>query len=463
MADSPRTQTPCLSLQKWWITDRPRSGWHIVLGVLIWAILSHSQCIFAQLDFEKAPINYGQVQTHDPIAKFIQRLNKGEAQLEYSPKFGWLPSILENMEVPIESQVMVFSKTSLQLHRIGPRTPRAIYFNDEVYIGFCQGGDVVEIAATDPDLGGVFYTLDQSPTPQPQIIADRGQCLTCHATNRTQNVPGFLVRSIFSDANGRPRSGTRTYVTDHSSPFEQRYGGWYVTGQHGTIRHMGNVIAPDRNEPESIDREAGANLNCLDEYFDGRPYLSKHSDLVALMMLEHQSQMHNILARAAIETRIAEHYDQGINEALGRPIDTVSESTKRRIAAAGEMLVRYMLFADEERLPNPVTGTSDYCQTFESLPIPKDNQGRHLRELDLQTRLLKYPCSYLIYTEAFDALPTDMLAFVRDRLSTILNSPVVPEGYERLQLVDLQNIREILNETKPGFLTPANDFTTASR
>lgn len=417
----------------------------------------------AQVDYEKAPISYGQAQPTDRVAQLAAAVEAGTVQLEYSKEHGWLPSLLKELDISVESQLLVFSKTSLQLHKISPRTPRALYFNDDIYVGWCQRGDLVEIAATDSQLGAVFYTVDQKPGARPEIRRDRGGCLTCHATYRTQGVPGFLVRSIYSDSNGRPRSGTRTFVTDHTTEFEKRFGGWYVSGEHGDMLHMGNIIARDRLDPETLDRQQGANCKDLSTLCRTSPYLTEHSDLVALMVLEHQSQMHNLIARANFETRIATHYDRGINEALGRPLDTVSPSTGRRIASAGEKLVRYMLFADELELENPVSGTSQFVEQFQTLDHDtsrEDSQGRSLRQFDLKRRMFKYPCSYLIYTPAFDALPEPMAVYVRQRLTEILMADEAPEGYERLSNEDRQAIREILLETKPGYLESAPPLLT---
>ena len=418
-------------------------------------ILVPASKLIAQVGYEKAPINYAQAQPSDSVQKLIEAIESGRVKLEYSSEHGWLPSVLEQLNISTESQLLVFSKTSLQLHKISPRTPRALYFNDEVYVGWCQRGDVLEIAATDPNLGAVFYTIDQNDAEAVKIQRDRGGCLTCHATHRTQGVPGFLVRSIYPDNSGRPRTGTRTFVTDHTSPFEQRFGGWYVSGEHGAMRHMGNLIARDRSDPESMDRELGANAADLSEFCDTAPYLTDHSDIVALMLLEHQSQMHNFIARASMEARIASYYDRGINEALDRPLDTVSPSTQRRIAAAGEKLVRYMLFADEIPLTNSISGHSGFVEQFQSNQLHAaqfDSQGRSLRELDLQTRLLKYPCSYLIHSDAFDALPESMAKFVRDRLKEVLTSSESTEGFEHLSNADRANIISILSETKPGYI-----------
>ncbi len=423
------------------------AGFQCVLACL--CVLPNTS--WAQFDFEKPPINYGEVDAHDRVAALATAIQKGEVQFKYDEHHGWLPDVLKHLQVSEQSQVLVFSKTSLQLHKISPRTPRALYFNDDVYVGWCQQGDVVELAATDPELGAVFYTMDQQADAPPRIVRDRGQCLTCHATARTQGVPGYLIRSVYPDINGRPRTGSRTYVTDHSSPFEQRWGGWYVTGSHGTMRHLGNVRSNDRLEPELMDVEAGANQQTLDKLINTDPYLTEHSDLIALLVLEHQSQMHNLIARASMEARTATHYDRGINEALGRPIDTVSESTTRRIQSASEALVRYMLFADEVELTNPISGTSKFADQFvESAKL--DQQGRSLRELDLEHHLLKYPCSYLIYSEAFERMPQPVMDCVKRRVTEVLTATEVPAGYERLTDAQRAAIAEILRETKPGFL-----------
>ena len=405
----------------------------------------------AQFDFEKSPINYGEVVAHDRVAALASAIEKGEIQFKFDARHGWLPEVLKHLQVSEESQVLVFSKTSLQLHKISPRTPRALYFNDDVYVGWCQQGDVVELAATDPELGAVFYTMDQDAEGPPRIVRDRGQCLTCHATARTQGIPGYLIRSVYPDFNGRPRAGSRTYVTDHASPFEQRWGGWYVTGSHGQMRHLGNVRANDRQDPELMDVDAGANQPTLQKLIDTEPYLTEHSDLVALLVLEHQSQLHNLIARASMEARMAAYYDHGINEALGRPLDAVSESTTRRINSASEALVRYMLFADEVELMSPISGTSKYAEKFVAA-AKLDQQGRSLRELDLKHQLLKNPCSYLIYSEAFDRMQLPVMEYVKRRVTEVLTSPNVPAGYERLTDNQRAAIAEILRDTKPGFL-----------
>lgn len=404
---------------------------------------------WAQLDFEKEPINYGSGPAADPVAELQSRLDAGDASLEFDKKTGYLRAVLKALNISASSQVLVKSKTSFQLRKISPRRPRALYFNDLSYVGWVQGGDVVELMTTDPLQGEVFYTLAQEELEQPKFIRDRGQCIVCHASSRTQGVPGGLVRSVFVDAGGQPQFGSGTFTIDHRSPFRERWGGWYVTGTHGKMRHMGNVIAKDRQNPEALDREEGANVTDLSAHVDVSPYLTAHSDIVALMVLEHQSQMQNLLTLASFECRTAAHYDSVMNEALDRPADFVSETTQRRIASAGDKLIRYMLFAEEFALTDPVAGTSSFTEEFQAQG-PRDSRGRSLRDFDLQTRMFKYPCSYLIYSPTFDQLPPPMKGYVADRLRDILTGNKSERAFSHLSAEDRRVIWAILQETKPS-------------
>ncbi len=402
----------------------------------------------AQIEFEREPINYGQGPSDDPVAALQAQIDAGDAELEYAQGQGYLPAVLKALGVGTSSQVLVHSQTSFQQRLISPRRPRALYFNDESYVGWVQDGDVLEIMTTDPQQGEVFYTLLQSKTDKPEFIRDRGQCIVCHASSRTQDVPGGVVRSVFVNAGGRPLFGSGTYDIDHTSPFEKRWGGYYVTGTHGEMRHMGNVFAKDRSNPEKLDREEGANITELSDRLNVSPYLTPHSDLVALMVLEHQTQMQNLITRANYETRSAQHYDKVMNELLEQPPTHVSDSTKRRIASAGDKLVRYMLFAEEFPLTSPVAGTSEFAKEFVELG-PRDEQGRSLRDFDLNTRMFKHPCSYLIYSRSFDGLPTEMKSYVSRRLKEILTGKDQSEEFSHLSAEDRVAILEILSETKP--------------
>lgn len=405
----------------------------------------------AQIEFEAAPINYESAEVNNRVTRLQKQLDAGEVKLAPDPNHGYLDSVLKLLNVPTSSQVMVFSKTSLQLRRIMPSRPRAVYFSDDMYIGYCQQGDVLEVAAQDPQQGTIFYTLSQPDVEadaKPTFVRDRGQCLTCHASSRTQGVPGLLVRSVFSDAGGHPLLGSGTFNTDHTSPFSHRWGGWYVTGNHGSMRHMGNVIA-NRKAPEDLDREAGANVTDLNKIVSVGHYITPHSDLVALMVLEHQVQMHNFITLANFETRNALHHDQIMNKALEREMDYRSELTDRRISNVSEKLVKYLLLCGEAKLDCPVSGTSEFTQEFPTRG-PRDSKGRSLRDLDLQTRLFKHPCSYLIYSDGFTQLPPEVKGDVLKRLRAVLTGENQSEEFAHLTSSDRQTIHEILKDTLPG-------------
>ncbi|NNJ26810.1 hypothetical protein [Alienimonas chondri] len=399
-------------------------------------------------DYSGAPIHYETAEVHDRVARLSRAIDAGEAELTFDGEHGYLKSVLDALDVPVSSQTLVFSKTSMQRNDISPRTPRAIYFNDDVYIGYNQRGKVLELAATDAKQGATFYTLEQSEDEPPKFIRDRGNCLTCHSSTRTQNVPGYLIRSVFADAGGQPEFGSGTFTTDHASPLHERWGGWYVTGTHGDLRHMGNVIYNKRER--DLDREAGANVTSLEGLVSTEPYLSPHSDIVALMVMEHQTQMHNALAWANYETRRALHQSSVMNEALDRPADYVSATSRRRIDSAADQAVEYLLFRDEFPLTSPIAGTSRFAKDFAARG-PRDARGRSLRELDLETRMFKYPCSYLIYSDAFDALPDEVRGLILSKLHAVLTGQENGEDDPRMTPADRQAVLEILIDTKPEF------------
>jgi hypothetical protein len=403
----------------------------------------------AEIPFEREPINYLTSTAHDPVAQLQERLQNKKVTLRHDDRQGYLKSVLESLNVPVSSQVLVFSKTSFQRTRIAPDTPRALYFNDDVYVGFVQGSDVLEFSAVDPQLGGTFYLLEQTQTPTPTFLRQTHDCLQCHASGKTLDVPGHLVRSVYPEASGEPAFNAGTFSTSHESPLAERWGGWYVTGTHGKQTHLGNVLVTDHEHPEKLNTKAGANLMDLSAKFDTSAYLTGGSDLVALMVLEHQVKMHNLITLANFQAKIAIHYARAINKALGDPEDTISETTARRFQGPAEDLVKYMLFVEEAPLSEPVHGTSSFEKDFPARG-PRDRQGRSLRDFDLKSRLFRYPCSCLVYSKAFDALPGVVKDFVYRRLWEILSGKDQSEAYSRRTPEERKAILEILRETKKG-------------
>jgi hypothetical protein len=372
-------------------------------------------------------IRYDSTPSRDPIAQLNERLKRGEARLERRGPSGYLQSVLEALHVPVESQMLVFSKTSFQAPKIGPRNPRAIYFNDTVSVGWVRGGEVLEFVGQDPTQGAVFYTMSQaSDTP---VFERSDSCVSCHASEATHYVPGMFIGSVFPGVDGTTMYGP-AYTTDHRSPFEIRWGGWFVTGTHKAARHMGNAVASNPSDLTAMITPQTVHVTDLEGRFDRTGYLSLHSDLVALLVIEHQAKMLNLITRVGWEARIGE-------KESGRTLDQ----------AAAE-LVDYLLFVDEATLPGPITGTSRFAEVF-TAQGPRDSRGRSLRELSLEKRLLRYPCSYLIYSQPFDGMPANAKAAVYDRLWEILSGQERDTRYDVLTAADRRAIREILNETKP--------------
>jgi hypothetical protein len=365
----------------------------------------------------------------DPVARLQQRLDRGEARLEYAAPGGWLQSVLKHLNVPVSSQALVFSRTSLQAHHVSPANPRAIYFNDDVYVGWIRGAELIEISVADAVNGANFYLLEQQPSGRPKFVAETS-CMRCHAAGNSRFVPGHFVRSIAPEG-----AEAGSFITDHASPFAERWGGWYVTGTHGEGPHLGKPLPPG----------GPAGAECQP---DLSHHASPHSDIVALMTLAHQTQMQNLIAALGHETRIALAEQAELDRAARRPPGEWAASTRRRIHFAADEMLRYLLFVDEVRLNAPVTGASAFAQDFIAAG-PRDSRGRSLRDFDLRRRLFRYPCSYLIYSEAFDQLPPPALDYVYRRLWLILTGQAKEKEFASLAEADRRAILGILLETKP--------------
>lgn len=294
----------------------------------------------------------------------------------------------------------------------------------------------MDVIAMDPRKGPIFYTLDQRPEASPHFVR-RNECLTqCHLGPKTLNVPGLFIRSTLTSAQGRALDEIRDFVPGHNSPLEKRWAGWYVTGTHEGDRHLGNTW---RNPIQDEIPALSSNRTNLVSLVDTKHYLSPHSDSVALLVLDHAVRMQNLITQAAYETRLA----RAIPGAA--PTDA-----PQRIARAGEALLTYLLFRDEAPLHGKVTGTSGFTQEFPRLG-PRDLAGRSLRDFDLERRLFRYPCSFLIYSESFDQLPEEMKSYMYTRLGQILDGKDHTGLYATLTETDRAAVREILLATKPEF------------
>lgn len=386
------------------------------------------------MPFDEDTIAYSKATANDAVARLQKKLDSGETRLKFEEKFGYLRSVLKEFRVSDASQMLVFSKTSLQRERISPHNPRSLYFADDVYVGFISGAPLMEIATADPKLGGVFYTLEQKKAEHPRFVRN-DQCLECHASAKTMGVPGHLVRSFATDESGVIELSTGTSLVNHRTPFTERWGGWYVTGRNGQQIHRGNLIGADAFERQLKEPNYLGNITDLSRFFEVSNYLRNQSDIVALMVLEHQSHMHNFITRLNYEATLALQQYGHLNY------------LKNTVTA----FLKYVFFTEEVELKNPVAGSPDFVKDFTAAG-PRDKQGRSLRDFDLQTRMFKYPCSYLICSEAFDGLPKSMKSYVVGRLHDVLTGKDQSADFERLTPETRRAILEILTDTKPDFV-----------
>ena len=337
--------------------------------------------------------------------------------IPFRPVSGYLPGLLSSLAVPIESQVSVFSRTSAQAHLISPENPRVIYFSDDAAVGWVRGSPVVEVARTDPEHGIAFYTVRQDQQVKPVLTPAEG-CTACHQSAATLGVPGLLT---LSTVEGHVEGAAPvSVVTDHRTPLETRWGGWYVTGRSTGWKHQGNRVGQ------------GWLVSLYDQFYD-EGYVGQYSDIVALMVLEHQTRMTNLLTL------------------LGRQVKTGApgDEVKRTIAET----VDYMLFVDEASLPARIIGTSGFAEYLAALG-PRDAKGRSLRDFDLKTRLFRYPCSYMVYSKLFQQLPQAAKDAIYDRLIEILSDDGMTDvRYARLNSDARHAISNILADTQAGFVT----------
>lgn len=403
----------------------------------------------AQDDYERPPISYSQSTPDNAIERLQARIDRGENRLKHDDALGYLPSVLAELAVPASSQTLVFSKTSLQQSRIRPANPRALYFNDDVYVGYVRSGDVVELSVADPQLGAVFYTLDQAAQERPRFIRQNEDCLICHGGSQTRGAPGHIMRSVYPGPSGQPIFSAGSHRVDHTTRFEQRWGGWYVTGRHGTATHLGNITYRERPEGDAADDTAGLNVVDLTDRLPASGYLSAHSDLVALMVLAHQVFAHNVITKASFDARSALFRETALNRELNEPVGHRWPSTNTVLDAAANAIVECFLFCDEAKLSASLEGTSGFAAEFTARG-PTDARSRSLRQFDLESRLFKHPCSYLIYTDSFDALPEEVRERFWSRMAAVLSGTDQSETFVHLTTADRTAIREILAATKRG-------------
>lgn len=389
-------------------------------------------------DLDSEAHRYWTRELEDPFSRAIGAIEDGEVGLDRSGELAFLGSLLNAFDIPAASQLLVFSTTSLQLSLISPRNPRAIYFNEDLYIGYIPGGRI-EIVSIDPNLGGIFYIFE---VPRPgagaaALSVDRSRrCMNCHADTQTRDVPGLTISSVVPGPRGGSMDSFRDELSGHQIPFSSRFGGWHVTGDHHLGKHWGNLIG------NFVDGELVTQPVLAGERFDFSRYLVETSDILAHLLLEHQIGFLNRVFEATYRAR------SYVFASGGGPLTDAQEASLDRVA---DELVRYLLFADEAALPGDgLAGDAALVEAF-LRKKKEDPEGRSLRDLDLRSRMFTYRCSYMIYSEAFAAMPAPVRGRVWSRLGKALGVDRSETGnFDYLPAAEKLAIRSILRNTLAG-------------
>jgi hypothetical protein len=437
------------------------------------------------LPFADEPINYRAENLNDPVARLEKQIESGEATLSFEGDNGYLKSVLELLKVPVESQTLVFSKTSFQYPKITADHPRALYYNDDVYVGKVHDGKAIELVSFDARQGAIFYLLDEHKVDKPVFQRAELDCTQCHIAAGTRGIPGVLLRSVYPSAGGTVVPGAPTYITDQDSPLAERWGGWFVSGKAGepSLSMANSAVAASATSASALasDFAAPTLVPWVDQTYQAKDYLLPGSDPVALLVLAHQTQMHNLITLTNYKTRIALYNlakqgvatqtTQGTASTVAAPpsspataITALPDAIRRQFERPAEQLLRYLLFASESTLSGldfPSLVASPFAKEFAARGL-RDSQGRSLRDFDLKQRIFRYPCSYLIYSDDFDAIPEPAKGYVYHRLLQILSGQDQSEDFARRSAAERRAILEIVLETKPGLPPEWQDYAHAN-
>jgi hypothetical protein len=423
----------------------------LLFGLLASLALAAAQAQGIRYEAEYPTIGYADRPTHNAIARLQERINRGDVHLEFRAPRGYLDSVLEALGIDAGSQTLVYSKTSLQLDLIRGATPRAIYFDDDTYVAWIPGTRFLEIATMDRLVGPVFYTLSNTSPEELRIDRETSRCLTCHDTwgMTGGGVPTFLFLSTLVDQHGESLTGQPGADTGDRSPIRGRWAGWYVTGEPTKQPHLGNILVEpdvDISRPETL---SPGNVESVKTLFDTSSYLTDKSDIVALLVFEHQAYVGNLMTRANYKSRTLLNRN-GLDPAKTLTWSAVPEAVQKSMKAMFEPLLQAMLFVGAAQPEGGIRGSSGFDRWFEAKGR-KDAAGRSLRELDLNTRVFKHPLSYLIYSESFDGLPPFAKDYVYRRLSDVLNGRDQSPAFAHISAEERRTLLEILMATKRDF------------
>jgi hypothetical protein len=396
----------------------------LATGLLLAATADAAEVTFS--DLESPPHRYLERTPADRFTRLTPALESGDLQLDRTSEKAFLRGLLERLEIPASSQLLVFSTTSLQLRFITPENPRALYFNEDTYVGYVPGGRI-EIVSLDPDLGGIFHLFDVPKGTTPVRVERSDRCMNCHAREDTGFIPGLVVKSVVPGTTGGSLDSFRRGITGHGVPLSDRFGGWHVTGLDRFTNHWGNLLGVlDDRQLRRVPNPPGSRFR-----FDR--YLTGTSDLLAHLLHEHQAGFVNRAIEATDRTRTHLHND-------GEKLTAAQEA---ELDEQARLLTRYLLFADEVLLPSGgVAGNDDFRADF--LRHRRTVNGKSLKDLELKTRLFQNRCSYMIYGTAFAGLPAVMKSKVFAELKRALDESSPAPEFAYLPPAEKRSIRSIL-------------------
>lgn len=387
---------------------------------------------FPEVDFRNPIHQYDTAVPIDPFSKFLDIIIKEEANLNYKSEKDYLLSLLNLFSISPHSQLLVFSTTSLQLNRISPSNPRAIYFSEDVYLGYVPGGQI-EIIGIDPYLGAIPYIFnlpDKNAPTHPKIYRSK-RCMNCHASNDIGGIPGLLISSVIPAPGGGTIDVFRKRNFGHSVSYNERFGGWHITGPHPFTNSWANSIGSMQEEQiKKIDNPPGA-------FFGWEKYLTNSSEIIPHLILEHQVGFTNLCISISYKFREISNPNKNLS----------NQKIKDFIESEAQSLLSYILFKDEPPFPqNQIDKNSKYINDFQ-----KGNNSlkivHSLRKLNLETRLFENRCSYMLFSNSFKGLPVQIKDHLIPKLHFILtsNSEEVPEEFSYLGVAEKERIHKTLS------------------
>jgi hypothetical protein len=380
-------------------------------------------------DFDAPPHNYRARSPGDRFSRVMDTLET-DPRLDRSGEKAFLISFLKILGVPASSQMLVFSTTSLQLRFISPANPRAIYFTEDLYVGYIPGGRL-EVVALDPELGAIFYIFDIPREKGPIRFERSERCMNCHVSDDTGHVPGLVIKSVVPGPGGGSLDAFRGGQSGHGIPFSDRFGGWHVTGRHGITNHWGNLTGRYvAGVIHTLSNAPGAR-------FQFARYPVETSDILAHLLHEHQVGFVNRVVEAGYRARTALFVSDG----------KLTPSQSAELDEQARLVVRYLLFADEAPLPAGGVEPDPAYQADFLRERRVTAEGLSLKDLELTTRLFRHRCSYMIYNPVFSGLPEVMKSRIYDGLGKALRDGIEDKDYSYLPSAEKKTIRAILKAT----------------